>query len=55
MKTIRSDHPQNLRLARAITFGLAAVVLTSFAVVALGGGRGGADVLEYAQALEGGP
>ena len=41
MNTIRSDRPQTLRYAPAITFGLAAVVLTSFAVVALAGGRGG--------------
>jgi hypothetical protein len=41
MNTIRSDRPQALRFAPAITLGLAAVVLTSFAVIALGGGRGG--------------
>ena len=41
MNTIRSDRPQTLRFAPAITLGLAAVVLASFAVVALGGGRGG--------------
>ena len=44
MDTIRSDRPQTLRFAPAITFGLAAVVLASFTVIALGGGRGGSEV-----------
>ena len=43
MDTIRSDRPQTLRFAPAITLGLAAVVLASFAVIALGVGRGGSD------------
>ena len=38
MNTIRSYRPQSLRFAPAITLGLAAVVLPSFAVVALGAG-----------------
>ena len=43
MNTIRSDRPQALRFAPAITLGLVAVVLASFAVIALGAGRGGSD------------
>ena len=40
MNTIRSDRPQTLRFAPAVTLGLAAVVLTSFAVIALGARAG---------------
>src|SRR4029079_17081608 len=43
MDTIRSDRSQTLRFAPALTVGLAAVVLASFAVIALGSGRGGSD------------
>jgi len=43
MDTIRSDRPQALRFLPAITLGLTAVVLASFAIVAFGGGRNGSD------------
>ena len=43
MNTTRSDRAQTLRFAPAITVGLAAVVLASFASTALSVGRGGSD------------